>query len=342
MKKTRIGMIGAGAMARAHLAALKDDDRAELVALSSRTAATAGVLADAFGMEYHDDWKQLLNLDLDALYVLTPDFLHREMAVAALENGLHLFLEKSLELDLNAGREIVRAGEKAAQNGIQTLMAYPLRFDPHYQKMHELLSSEGAGRGLYASSLRAHFLTTGTQMYDKYRDENYDPPEWYFKAENFGPMYSHASHDYDYMRWFLNDEVSRVYTVARRGLLPEGSANDAFVTTLEFGGGAIATVSTPWITRVEYDLITVASEKLTVMNRNNNVVWKSEDNEEHSEKYEFDLWQSINSHFLDVARGQAQPACTLQDGLAAATTATAVVRSAREERPVEISEIANA
>jgi predicted dehydrogenase len=93
---------------------------------------------------------------------------------------------------------------------------------------------------------------------------------------------------------------------------------------------------------VEYDLITVASEKLTVMNRNNNVVWKSEDNEEHSEKYEFDLWQSINSHFLDVARGQAQPACTLQDGLAAATTATAVVRSAREERPVEISEIANA
>jgi predicted dehydrogenase len=339
MKKTRIGMIGAGAMARAHLAALKEDERAELVALSSRTAATAGVLADAFGMEYHDDWKQLLNLDLDALYVLTPDFLHREMAVAALENGLHLFLEKSLELDLDAGREIVRAGEKAAQNGVQALMAYPFRFDPHHQKMHALLSASDAGRGLYASSLRTHFLTTGTQMYDKYRDENYDPPAWYFKAENFGPMYSHGSHDYDYMRWFLNDEVARVYTIARRGLLPEGSANDAFVTNLEFAGGAIATVSTPWITRVEYDIITVASENLTVMNRNNTVIWKTDDAEEQSVNYNFDLWQTINSHFLDVAQGEAQPACTLQDGLAAATIATAAVRSSREGRPVEISEI---
>ncbi len=342
MKKTRIGVIGAGAMARAHLSALKEDDRAELVALSSRTAETAGVLADAFGMEYHDDWKQLLNLDLDAMYVLTPDFLHRDMAIAALENGLHLFLEKSLELDLEAGREIVRAGEKATQNGVQTLMAYPFRFDPNHQKMHSLLSAPEAGRGLYAASLRTHFLTTGTQMYDKYRDESYDPPAWYFKEENFGPMYSHGSHDYDYMRWFLNDEVERVYTVARRGLLPEGSANDAFVTNLEFTGGAIATVSTPWVTRVEYDLITVATENLTVMNRNNTVIWKTDDAEEQTEKYDFDLWQTINSHFLDVAQGEAQPACTLQDGLAAATIATAAVRSAREKRPVEISEITSA
>lgn len=339
MNKTRIGVIGAGAMARAHLAALKEDERVELVALSSRTAATAGVLADAFGMEYHDDWRELLNLDLDALYVLTPDFLHRDMAIAALENGLHLFLEKSLEMDLDAGREIVRAGEKAAQNGVQTLMAYPLRFDPHYRKMHEVLSTPEAGRGVYAASLRSHFLTPGTQMYDKYRDENYDPPEWYFKAENFGPIYSHASHDYDYMRWLLNDDVARVYAAARRTLAPEGCSPDAFVVTLEFAGGAIAGVSTPWVTRVEYDLITVAAQNVTVMNRNNEVFWRGADNHEHHEKYDFDLWTAINGHFVDVARGEAKPACTLQDGLAAATIATAAVRSAREERPVEISEI---
>src|SRR5690606_7234350 len=139
MSKTRIGVIGAGAMARAHLAALAQDERAELVALSSRTAATAQKLADAFGMSYHRDWRELLTLGLDALYVLTPDYLHREMAVAALENGLHLFLEKSLEYDLEAGREIVRAGEAAAAGGVRALMAYPLRFDPHYRKMHALL-----------------------------------------------------------------------------------------------------------------------------------------------------------------------------------------------------------
>lgn len=339
MNKTRIGVIGAGAMARAHLAALALDERVELVALSSRTAETAQPLANTFGMSYHHDWRELLNLDLNALSVLTPDYLHRDMAIAALENGLHLFLEKSLERDLNAGREIVRAGEAAAQNGVQTLMAYPLRFDPHYRKMHELLQAPGAGRGVYAASLRAHFLTTGTQMYDKYRDEYYNPPAWYFKEENYGPIYSHASHDYDYMRWFMNSEVVRVSAVARRALLPEGSAPDAFVTTLEFTNGAIAGVSTPWVTRVEYDLITVAAEKLTVMNRNNELFWRG-DGDEQSAKYESDLWQEINRHFVDVARGEATPLCTLQDGLAAATVATAAVRSAREQRPVEIGEIA--
>lgn len=64
MKKTRIGIIGAGAMARAHLAAMALDERVELTALSSRTASTAGVLAEAFGMNYHEDWRELLNLDL--------------------------------------------------------------------------------------------------------------------------------------------------------------------------------------------------------------------------------------------------------------------------------------
>lgn len=338
MNKTRIGIIGAGAMARAHLAALAQDERVELAALSSRTRETAQPLADSFGISYHDDWRELLNLDLNALYVLTPDFLHRDMAIAALENGLHLFLEKSLESKLDAGREIVRAGEEAAKNGVQTLMAYPLRFDPHYRKMHELLRAPDAGRGVYAASLRAHFLTTGTQMYDKYRDEYYNPPAWYFKEENYGPIYSHASHDYDYMRWFMDSEVTRVSAVARRALLPEGSAPDAFVTTLEFENGAIAGVSTPWVTRVEYDLITVAAEKVTVMNRNNEVFWRGDGNEQ-SAKFDSDLWQTINSHFVDVARGETLPFCTLQDGLAAATIATAAVRSAKEQRPVEIGEI---
>jgi hypothetical protein len=60
-------------MARAHLGALQNDSRAELVALASRTRANAELVCEQFGMQYEEDWQQLLNMNLDAIYVLTPD-----------------------------------------------------------------------------------------------------------------------------------------------------------------------------------------------------------------------------------------------------------------------------
>lgn len=334
----RLGFIGAGAMARAHLGALSADPRAELVALSSRTRANAEGLCQSFGLEFEEDWRELLKMDLDAIYVLTPDGTHRDYAVAALESGHHLFLEKSLEYDLSKAREIVSAGEAAAARGVRALMGYPLRFDPHFQLMKKLLVEDTSGEVVYGSAIRTHFLTSDMQMYDKYRDEDYNPPSWYFAAENFGPIYSHGSHDYDYLRWFAQSEVKRVSAVARRVLLPEGSAPDAFFTTLEFENGAIANVSTPWVTRVEYDMVTVATQNITVQNQNNEIVWQGKESQGR-EKFDYDLWANINGHFLDVVEGKSEPLCTLEDGLAAATIATAAVRSSRSGLPVEIAEL---
>jgi len=176
------------------------------------------------------------------------------------------------------------------------------------------------------------------EMYDKYRDETYNPPAWYFEEKNFGPIYSHGSHDYDYMRWFADSEVTSVYAVARRCLLPEGSAPDAFFTTLEFANGAIANVSTPWITRVEYDMITIAAENVTVQNQNNKVLWQDA-KLQAEEQFEYDLWANINGHFLDVVEDKAAPLCTLEDGLAAATIATAAVQSTKSGAPVKIVDV---
>lgn len=334
----RLGFIGAGAMARAHLTALAADPRSELVALSSRTRANAEGLCQSFGLEFVEDWRELLGRKLDAIYVLTPDGTHRQYAVPVLESGHHLFLEKSLEYDLTAAREIVSAGEKAKEKGIQTLMGYPLRFDPHFQLMKKLLTEDADGEVVYGSAIRTHFLTSDLQMYDKYRDEDYQPPSWYFAEENYGPIYSHGSHDYDYLRWFAESEVETVSAVARRVLLPEGSAPDAFFTTLEFANGAIANVSTPWITRVEYDMVTVATQNLTVQNQNNQIIWEGRESR-GQEKFEYDLWANINGHFLDVVEGKSEPACTLEDGLAAATIATAAVQSSRSGLPVKIAEL---
>lgn len=334
----KIGFIGAGAMARAHLGALANDPRAELVALSSRTRVNAEPVCEQFGMQYEEDWQQLLNMNLDAIYVLTPDGTHRDYAVAVLENNIHLFLEKSLEYDLSKARDILAAGKTAAAKGVKTLMGYPLRFDPHFQLMKKVLSDSSAGKVLYGSSIRTHFLTNDMEMYDKYRDETYNPPSWYFEEKNFGPIYSHGSHDYDYMRWFADSEVKSVYAVSRRCLLPEGSAPDAFFTTLEFENGAIANVSTPWITRVEYDMITIAAENVTVQNQNNKVLWQDA-KMEAAEQFEYDLWANINGHFLDVVEDKAAPLCTLEDGLAAATIATAAVQSSKSGTPVKIADV---
>ncbi len=327
-------------MATAHLGALRKDPRVHLVALASRTPERARQMADVYGMVVAEDWRELLRMELDAIYVLTPDHLHRDMALAVLEAGIHLFLEKSLERNLHAAHEILCAGQAARARGVQTLVAYPLRFDPHYRKLHELVTAPEAGKPLYGSSVRTHFLAESSRIYDKYRGETYSPPDWYFsRACSGGPIYSHGSHDYDLMRWFLRGEVASVFAVGRQGLVKKGDIYDAFSTTLEFDNGAVASVSTPWVTRVEFDLVTAATENITAMNQNNHLRWCRDEGAEEQLGLSFDLWKEVNGHFIDLLEGRTMPWVTLEDAFAAVVIATAALRSAEEGRKIMTAEI---
>ncbi len=333
MKNIKVGIIGCGLMGSLHGRTLHTLPGVSVTAVHNRSRGKAEALAKEVGATVYDSYEELLKQDIDAVWVATPDHLHVDISKAVLDAGKHLFLEKALATSVADGAEIVAAGDRHPE--LKAMVGYPLRFDPRYRKMKETVSSAGAGKPLQAWSMRTHFLDPNQQVYDKYRDHHYDTPSWYFDDVTAkGPIYSHGSHDYDLLMWMCGD-IESVFAYGGTYLLPPGSVADAFTVALRFKNGGIAHVSTPWITRVEYDMTGVATENLTVVNNNGEIRLKSgNDPEQRIAFSENDMWVKLNQHFIDCIRHDQQPLISLKDGLKVIAVSEAAYTSLKERREV--------
>src|SRR5437870_710816 len=98
MRKLRVGIVGAGGIARmSHAPGWKHLADAEIVAVADVREDTARALAKEFNIPHvFTDYQELVKLDLDAVDVCTPNQVHMPAVVAALETGKHVLCEKPL------------------------------------------------------------------------------------------------------------------------------------------------------------------------------------------------------------------------------------------------------
>ena len=98
--------------------------------------------------------------NIDAIFVCTPDYLHVEHAVAALEAGKHIFLEKPIAITIEDCDRILEASRKS---GAKLYPGHNMRFFPVMQKMHELIQQGAIGK-VEAVWCR-HFISYGRFCY---------------------------------------------------------------------------------------------------------------------------------------------------------------------------------
>lgn len=334
----KVGIIGAGLMGAQYAKTLADIPDVQVTAVTNRSRDKAESLANLVGAKVYDDYRDLIDSDVDAVWVCTPDFLHREFSVAVLEANKHLFVEKVLATTLEDGRAILEAAEKAGP-GIKSMVGYPMHFRPQFQFMKKVFKEQNEP-ALMAWSLRTHFLTEGQLVYDRSRDQYYHAPSWYFdRSTGKGPIFSHCSHDYN-MLMRLCGPVKSVQAQGDTYLLKEGNVADAFVVTLRFESGGVATVSTPWVARVDYDMMGVATAGLTVMNNNGEIHLKRPDAPE--ERVKFDpapAWPRIANHFISCIKDGGTPEVSIAEGFQTLLVAEAAFRSLYEKREVTIAEL---
>ena len=112
MSSLRLGLVGAGWIARDHVAVLTKFEGIELAAVCDLQRDRAERLAPR-GARVYERWEDLLDREqLDALWVCTPPLAHREPAVAALEHGVHVFLEKPIARAREDAEAIVATAER--------------------------------------------------------------------------------------------------------------------------------------------------------------------------------------------------------------------------------------
>jgi predicted dehydrogenase len=139
MQTLRVGLVGAGLVAQAEHAFYlwEDRQRFDFVALADASASVRSAVGSRYSVpNLYPDLKGLLSCDLDAVVIAAPDAFHPELAVAALERGLHVLCEKPLALTLRGCDEIAAARDRS---GAIVQVGYMKRHDPAYRRALDLL-----------------------------------------------------------------------------------------------------------------------------------------------------------------------------------------------------------
>lgn len=233
MKHVGLGLIGTGGWGAMHARTYATVDCAKLVAVADLDLARAQALAGPYGAAAYGDYRALIEDDrVDAVAIVTPDFAHEDIALAAAAAGKHILCEKPLAMTVDACERIVAAADRA---GVTLMVDFHARWSPPLYKMREAVAKGEIGAPKH--------------VYYRLNDRIFVPTKMLSWASESSVMWFVGSHAIDTVRWLLGDEVRRVYAVAGRGVLTGMGIDtaDYYQATLEFRGGATAVIENSWI-----------------------------------------------------------------------------------------------
>lgn len=143
-KKMRIGIIGAGGIANAHVGSLKTFDDVEVVAAADVSAECRDKALNVWGCEaVFEDWKEMLRkMDLDGVSVCTPNALHYQPTIDALNAGCHVIVEKPLAMNSKEGAKMVALAES---KGLQCTIAFQYRYSSPTQMIKRAVDAGTLG-----------------------------------------------------------------------------------------------------------------------------------------------------------------------------------------------------
>lgn len=222
--KLQLAVVGLGAFGQRYLRALRAMSGAEVTWVCDQDESRCQQIAAEFDIPQVTTSLAPICEDpkIDAVIVVTPEAAHREVAVAALEAGKHVLVEKPLATTEEDARAMIAASEKADR---LLMTAFLLRFDYRYAQMKQRLPQIAPVRNLYA-----------------FRNFDKSLFQLYSRTHSF---VENAIHDIDLLLWYVDSPVKRVHGFCRSTLgLPNPDINWGI---LEFENGVLATLQTTWL-----------------------------------------------------------------------------------------------
>ena len=151
----RVAVIGTGAISQVvHVPIFAEREDVDLVAVADADVHKAEALSERFGVPDVSSAEEAIERpDLDAVVICTPNHLHEEMAVAALEAGKHVFVERPLATSSRGAQRVIDAAERA---GRVLVVGMPHRFRPGVAALRNFIAGGELG-DLYA--VRGSWMT---------------------------------------------------------------------------------------------------------------------------------------------------------------------------------------
>jgi predicted dehydrogenase len=232
----RVGVVGVGTMGSNHARVLAGLSGVKLVGVADPDRAQRGLVTRVLGCPAVADLEGLLKLGVDAVTIAAPTHLHREIALACIERGIHVLVEKPIASTVEEGHDIIQAARRA---GVTLMVGHVERFNPAVQAIKDAIRGE-------------QILSIAITRVGPF------PP----RMSNVGVVIDLAVHDIDLIRWFTESEITEV-----QPQLSNAIAEREDIALLQFrtASGVLAHINTNWLTPFKARNVTIATRGKYVM-----------------------------------------------------------------------------
>lgn len=224
----RVGLVGCGNISDTHARAAREAGL-EVAAFAGRQPARAAALARTHGGRACATYDELLRLPLDLVAIGSPSGLHAQQGLAAVERGLHVLVEKPIDVDPAAARALVDAAER---RGVRLGVMFQERLKPGLLRARAAIAEGAVGRVLLVSA----------------RVKWHRPAEYYAgsswrgtrRLDGGAALVNQGIHTVDLLLWLLGPvrEVRSLCATQLHAI--EGE--DVALALLRFASGAVASL----------------------------------------------------------------------------------------------------
>ena len=227
---TQIGIIGAGNISETHARAAQEINGVEIAAVYGHNRDKAARMAQLYGGAVYGDLETFLaHKPLHMVIIGSPSGLHAEQGIAAARHGLHVLVEKPIDVATANVDLLIKECERAR---VKLGVCFQDRVAPDIVRLKQLVDAGRIGKPILVSG----------------RVKWYRPPEYYRDSrwrgsstlDGGGALINQGVHTVDLLLWLMGDAV-RVSAKAITAL-HDIEAEDTVVATLQFANGAIGTL----------------------------------------------------------------------------------------------------
>ncbi len=226
VESIKYGVIGLGFFGEIHAEVLSSLCGVKLSAVSTRRPERLRWIAETYNVnKTYTDYKKLLtDEEIQAVSIVTHVDNHKEIAIAALNAGKHVFLEKPMAGNVEDCNAIIKAADSARG---KFMVGHICRFDPRVSLARQAVQSGRIGKIISIHATRNLPANIGAEVLGK-----------------ISPLMGDGIHDIDIMLWLTGEKVKTVY--ARNVKYRDFKNPDGGWAMLNFESGAVGVVETLW------------------------------------------------------------------------------------------------
>jgi UDP-N-acetylglucosamine 3-dehydrogenase len=233
----KAAVIGVGSMGKNHARVYTELPDVRLVAIADADGETAGEVGKRLGVKAYQDYREMLAVEQpEAVSIVVPTALHMEVAIAAMQAGADILVEKPIAATIEEAQCII---EQARSLGRQLMVGHIARFNPAIQVLKKKLEAGNLGRIFQIICRRVGPFPA--------------------RIRDVGVVIDLAPHDLDMMRFLTGLDPLRVYAETEQRIHTEHE--DLMSGLVRFPDGVTGTLEINWLTPTKVREVLVLGER---------------------------------------------------------------------------------